>query len=85
MDDNASEVTQTFTWQERLQSEYVALKTRLEALASYLEYTAGGMEHRAVNLLRRQETAMKSYLSILEERLTHHGIKVPGLENSDGE
>lgn len=83
MDNEAS--TSLTTWQERLQSEYADLKAKLEALASYLKHNAVDMEHRAVNLLRRQETAMKSYLSILEERLTHHGIEVPGSENSDGE
>lgn len=83
MDDNAQ--TQLTTWQERLQAEYADLKTKLDALASHLRNNAEDMEHKAVQLLRRQQTAMNSYLSILGERLVHHNIEVPGLENSDGQ
>ena len=80
-----SPVVNNVSWETRLQSEYVDLKSKLGALGSHIANNASDLEHEALNLLRRQETAMKSYLGILKERLLHHKIPVPGAENSDGQ
>lgn len=73
----------TSTWQERVAAEYSELKSKLDALSSHLRNNVDDIEHHAANLLRRQEDAMRSYLSVLVERMHHHDIPLPGAETDD--
>lgn len=68
-------------WKRRMIVEYVELKDRHSKLCVMLsKHTAGILEFKLncpVDLLRRQEQAMRQYLQCLEERAPYEGVELP--------
>lgn len=67
-------MTDNSTWQERLQTEFRDLMTKLAALNSFLTQKAHTLGGEEIELLRTQARAMQQYLQTLEKRLIHHNI-----------
>lgn len=59
-------------YKERFKAEYFQLKTRLEKLQGFIDlYEAGKLNFKpdcSLELLKRQELAMKEYFNLLSER-----------------
>ena len=57
------------TWQERVQSEKLALDLKIEKLNAFLVKPGTGISEKALNLLRAQKNYMVRYSEVLGERL----------------